>query len=92
MNKYTLTIEIITQVEVTEMDSRQLSCEQLTAIKATLTPAFNYLLRLQRRMEQRRFPQSDLVYAAVCQAYDAMHKLNTLLHHAECERRRQERR
>ena len=66
------------------MTSDDLTKQQAEAINDKVRPMLNYLYRLRDRMEQRGFPQDDVLMAAVCRAYDAMHTLNVHSHNLTC--------
>ena len=36
-------------------------------------------------MQKRRFPHDDLLFRAVLEAYNAIHKLNVHVHYLSCE-------
>ena len=44
----------------------------------------SYLGRLQKRMEQRRFPSDDRLYVLVSEAFDRLHTIRMELHYLSC--------
>jgi hypothetical protein len=55
---------------------------QAKRIHAALWPSANYLARLRRRMEQRRFPQ---LYVRVCATNEELNRLMMDLHYLSCD-------
>lgn len=62
------------------MNSSEISVAQARALHEALFPHVNYLLRLQRRLEDLRFPADDPLRAAVDRAYDAAWNLSREAH------------
>ena len=61
-----------------------LTHEQAEKIRDALWPAFHYLARLKKRLEQVKFPQDDKLFVAVEKAHSAMQDLHVHLHYASC--------
>lgn len=57
------------------MHSRQLTAEQLRILAARIRPHLGYLTRLERRMEQEKFPADDRLYELTCDAQEAVQAL-----------------
>jgi hypothetical protein len=57
---------------------------QAERICKALFPTKNYLVRLRRRMEQRRFPHDDPLYLLVCAAHEALNRLRLDVHYLSC--------
>ena len=58
---------------------------QAKRIHAALWPSANYLARLRRRMEQRRFPHNDPLYVRVCATNEELNRLMMDLHYLSCD-------
>lgn len=61
------------------MDSRHVTAEQARAITRWVDPTVQRLMALQRRMDERGFPQTDRLYVRVVCAREAMAHLNGAL-------------
>jgi hypothetical protein len=59
---------------------------QSAKINKSLQLSVSYLLRLRKRMDEKRFPADDPYYQAVCRAYDAMQALYVATHYLSCDR------
>jgi hypothetical protein len=70
---------------VKSVDKDKLQPWQSRRIHSAIYPCVNYLVRLKKRMEATGFPQDDLLYQLVIQAYDAVHRLYTELHYLSCQ-------
>jgi hypothetical protein len=58
---------------------------QAKRIYAALWSSANYLARLRRRMEQRRFPHVDPLYVRVCATNEELNRLMMDLHYLSCD-------
>ena len=63
------------------MNSRDLTPEQARLMAEKLRPTLGYLTRLQRRMDEEKFPAHDPVYVTVSEAQAAMQDLCMVLHY-----------
>jgi hypothetical protein len=66
------------------MDASQLSPQQAGDIYQHVRDAFHYLAALQKRMEERQFPQWDRLYVEVQAARYAIQLLADDLHRMAC--------
>jgi hypothetical protein len=58
---------------------------QAKRIHAALWPAANYLARLRRRIERRRFPHNDPPCVRVCATNEELNRLMMDLHYRSCD-------
>jgi hypothetical protein len=72
------------------MKSGDLSRDQLAKMQAAVWPMLNYLLRLNRRMNQVFVP-TDPLFRVASEAYNAVHSLNVALHYLACDALKAER-
>jgi hypothetical protein len=66
------------------MNSNDITKGQAKVIAAALYPGFNYVARLNRRMEAMGFPPDDKLFQLVGKAYDAMRHLYGEVHYLGC--------
>jgi hypothetical protein len=66
------------------MDSSSLEKWQAASIRDAVYPATNYLVRLQRRMQEIGFPHDDKLYRQVCAAHEAVNRLRMCAHYLSC--------
>jgi hypothetical protein len=64
------------------MDSSSLTPEQLDRLKKTIERHLRFYNRLEGRMHQKHFPQTDPLVEPARRARDAIFDLNTALHYA----------
>ena len=57
------------------MNSDDLTLKQTRTVSEGVVRKANYLLRLQKRMAEQQFPESDELYRLVQTAHSAMHDL-----------------
>jgi hypothetical protein len=57
------------------MRTSDLTKEQLDAIESTIGPTLDYLNRLQKRMQNRFFPDDDLLCASAREAQRALQQM-----------------
>jgi hypothetical protein len=67
------------------MNRDDISKAQAKRMHTALLPAANYLARLRRRMEQRRFPLKDPLYVRVCATNEELNHLMMDLHYLACD-------
>ena len=77
-------MQLVEQHVIRKGDGRYEAIEQAAFASKNLYNAANYLIRLQRRMEQRGFPADDSLVILVREAHNAMHKLTTRVHYLGC--------
>jgi hypothetical protein len=68
-------VQEISSATLAEMDSGDLTREQLDTLKEQLDRSFAYLRVLQSRMEKQGFPYCDELWQRVEKATDAVHEL-----------------
>lgn len=66
------------------MNRHDLSKEQCQKMHDALAPTLGYLSKLQRRIDDERFPQDDALRRDVADAHAAMMKLTMQLHYLTC--------
>jgi hypothetical protein len=67
------------------MRSAQLTEYQLDEIAKRIWPALNYLGRLEQRMRDEQFPDSDRLLVLVKQANRAVFDVHLELHYLSCD-------
>ena len=68
-----------------EMNSGELTSEQIKVLQEQLKPHFLYLKRLLERMEQRGFNPNDEIFKAAKDVYGRLHSLRVRLHYLGCD-------
>lgn len=67
------------------MEHKAIKPYQARIISEALFPGANYLARLKKRMELRRFPPNDPLYVLTVEAYEAVLRLAHKVHYLSCE-------
>lgn len=73
------------------MDSKDLTRDQVTELKAKAAEMNQWLRKLELRMTETGFPEDDALLQSTKRAHLHMHDLWIHLHYLECDRGRQER-